>query len=425
VHAIASSTDSAGTARFETTFLLWQPADEEHAKPFSDAQRTAGLIDFADDRGVSRYEPDPMPTTTVPGVERLVDPDEEQRWIGSVVYRKPAMFSGADQRRWESFDMAKVTVPTSCGNKAFPVSFLAVGSGLPSDPGRILDEFAAAGDTLTNAGTVDVRGVATTRWKVGFNATGCHTAQSASAELDVYTDAQQRLRRMAATVPQPESKLPPVVITTDLFDFGIPVHVDAPPAGDVMDITEFNAAMWAGAGKLDGSWRAVAHNSDGDPFTLWFAQTTTGQRCFDLVPDPSSLSMHVIASTNGKDIGPPRHDGHESECLYPGAPPGMATQGFVTRTTGDRVQVVVAFAPGYSNGRIVRADGSSVPVPVDPTTGVVDWTGPASPRITKVQAESPLGTASCGTSPDDTEPGGMLGNSLSLPGLCALSQSTP
>ena len=412
--------------------MLWQSGDDQQPALHSDTQRSAGLIDFANDRGSSKEEPDPAPTTTIAGLPPDLNVLGEQRWIGSVIYRTPALISasgGPDNHRWESFDSAQMTMPTTCGDtSSFSVSSLVVGSALPTDPGRILDDLAAAGATMTKIGTVDVRGVATTRWKVGFDGSPCHAPASTGGRLEVFTDGEQRLRRIVATYPQTKVKLPPVVVTTDLFDFGVPVHVTAPPADAVTDITEFMAAMLAGAGKLDGTWRDVAQSSGGMPFSLWFGRTTTGWRCFDLVPNPDSLAT-LSSPSNQK--GPPLHDGHTPQCLYPGAPPAGATQGFVIRTTGDREQIVVAFAPGYANARLVYADGSTTAVSIDATTGVVDWTGPSWPAVTKVEADSPRGTASCATSmnvPYNGGPssGGVLGSGgislpgvISLPGLCA------
>ena len=404
--------------------MIWIPADDEHSAAHPETVRTAGLIDFSNDRGSSKYDVDPSPTTTLAGDPPDLNVGGEQRWIGSVVYRTPALFSGSapDTHRWESFDTAHITVPTSCGEKAFPVSSVVVGSGIPMDPGRVLDDLVAAGATMTRIGTVEVRGVATTRWKVGFDRSRCH-----SAAIEVFTDTQQLLRRMVVTFPT-KTKLPPVVVTSDLFDFGVPVHVTAPPADQVTDVTEFTAAMFRGAGTLDGTWREVAHSSGGAAFTLWYAQTTTGWRCFDLVPNPNSFES-LDSSSDQK--GPPLHDGHTPQCLYPGAPTAVATQGFVIRTTGDREQIVVAFAPGYANARLVHADGSTTAVPIDEATGVVDWTGTSWPEVTKVEADSLRGTASCATAmnvPFNGGPssGGVLGSggislpgAISLPGMCA------
>jgi len=412
--------------------VLWQSADDQRPTPHSDTQRSAGLIDFANDRGFSKEEPDPAPTTTIAGLPPDLNVLGEQRWIGSVIYRTPAVFSasgGPDNHLWESFDTAHMTMATTCGDtSSFQVSSLVVGSALPTDPGRILDDLAAAGATMTKIGTVDVRGVATTRWKVGFDGSACHAPASTGAGLEVFTDGEQRLRRIVATYPQTKVKLPPVVVTTDLFDFGVPVHVTPPPADEVTDVTEFTAAMFGGAGKLDGTWREVAHSSGGAAFSLWFGRTTTGWRCFDLVPNPSSFET---LGTPSPQHGPPLHDGHRPQCLYPGSPPGLATQGFVTRTTGDREQIVVAFAPGNANARLVHADGSTTAVPIDATTGVVDWTGPSRPEVTKVEADSLRGTASCATAmnvPFNGGPasGGVVGSggislpgAISLPGMCA------
>ncbi len=405
--------------------MLWQSADEEHPAAYPDTQRTAGVIDFANDRGYSKYAPDPSPTTTIAGGPSIVNDGGEERWIGSVVYRTPALFTGGvgpDNHKWESIDTASVTVSTKCGDESLPVASLVLGSDVPVDPGRVLDDLAAAGDTITRVGTVAVRGVTTTQWKVGFAASACRSPASAGAGLEVFTDGQQRLRRIVATYPQTKVKLPPVVVTTDLFDFGVPVHVTAPPAAEVTDVTEFTAAMFGGAGKLDGTWRDVAQSSGGAPFSLWFGRTTTGWRCFDLVPNPDSFAS-LRAPSNQQ--GPPLHDGHTPQCLYPGSPPAVATQGFVIRTTGDREQIVVAFAPGYANARLLHADGSTTAVPIDATTGVVDWTGPSWPEVTKVEADSLRGTASCATTmnvPPNGGPssGGVLGSgAISLPGMCA------
>ena len=109
-------------------------------------------------------------------------------------------------------------------------------------------------------GTEDVRGSATTHYRavVDLNkaADQSPTARdaikstvkllgSSSMPVDVWVDAQGRVRRMKYVVDLSKSKVTAstasvpgsVTFTLELFDFGVPVQAVVPPADQVVDLS--------------------------------------------------------------------------------------------------------------------------------------------------------------------------------------------
>ena len=59
--------------------------------------------------------------------------------------------------------------------------------------------------------------------------------------IDVWIDSSGLVRRERLAIPLKAPSIPAgasMAMTIDLFDFGLPVHVKAPPAGAVMDIRD-------------------------------------------------------------------------------------------------------------------------------------------------------------------------------------------
>jgi len=125
------------------------------------------------------------------------------------------------------------------------------------------------GSKVTDLGPATVRGVAVTHYRVTVDLAEAeaHQRPQARAEFqafvssvglatlraDVWVDGQARVRRIAVLLPMPRrSGLPAgfrVSETADYYDFGIPVQVSAPPAGEVLSTGAVSQSIsFAGSG---------------------------------------------------------------------------------------------------------------------------------------------------------------------------------
>lgn len=129
-----------------------------------------------------------------------------------------------------------------------------------SDPCQGVDYLRGASDKVTRVGTEDVRGTPTTHYRTvadlktaaAKSPTGRAAIEStikllgsSTQPLDVWVDAQGRVRRLRYTIDLAKSKATTstsdvpgkVTFTLELFDFGVPVQVAIPPADQVADIS--------------------------------------------------------------------------------------------------------------------------------------------------------------------------------------------
>jgi len=129
-----------------------------------------------------------------------------------------------------------------------------------SDPCQGVDYLRGASDKVTRVGTEDVRGTPTTHYRTvaDLNAAAAKSPNgraaiestikllgSSTQPLDVWVDAQGRVRRLRYTIDLARSKAATstsdvpgkVTSTLDLFDFGVPVQATIPPADQVTDVS--------------------------------------------------------------------------------------------------------------------------------------------------------------------------------------------
>ena len=331
------------------------------------------------------------------------DVQTEERWIGSVVYRTPAFFAG---NLWcvtaavgSASTSARVTLPTSCGDKSFPVSSLVVGSGMPADPGRVLDDLAAAGAAITKVGTVEVRGVATDALEgrlrsLGVSVGGADRCQARSVHRrpapapaggrDVPADRDQAAARGRHH-------------RSVRFRCACARHRAARRATSRISPS---SPPRCSAGQASSTARgARSRAAPAVPtFSLWFARTTTGWRCFDLVPE--SRRVRVAGYGFGSERArrcttairrdvciPARRRGWRLRDSSP-EPPAIANRSLSRSRRGTRTRASSTRTDRRPRYRSIRRRVSS--------------TGPdlSSPPVTKVQADSLRGTAGCATSTD-------------------------
>jgi hypothetical protein len=134
------------------------------------------------------------------------------------------------------------------GNSSVP----GLGTG-SSDPGQILGYLQGVSSSVTNLGPATVRGVQTTHYRAvidldkaaGVNPRAAAAYQKLISQIhtptlpvDVWTDSSNRVNQMRIQIPVPagtggSAGGGTVTVTLQLFDFGVPVTVAAPPADQV------------------------------------------------------------------------------------------------------------------------------------------------------------------------------------------------
>ncbi len=418
LRVIVSATASQ-TSRFETTTS-------------SDSIKivVAGVIDFGNPEGsaVVRQVEDPStsPTSADPAspCPSSGTGPNEFRWIGTKSYLHSGETCGfgtfPGHRTWETEDYARIAAVQNCAaiNPSTAIGQLlgVSGDGI-EQPSDVLNQLRTAGATLAQVGSESVRGTTTTHWKVtGLPTTettttvpGCARPKAAlqthveSTGTEIWTDSQNRLRRVKTSIATtftlpampggPAPNKPTTVnqsTTTDLYDFGVTVDVQAPPAAQVYDETNTMLALIRGPGTIaPNAWRAIAHGAiDSKPWTVWYAKSSTGWQCYDPEGAPNfggSASTFLMPAPESTSV--PTHDGHPAQCPTPSFQVGAPLTVLVVGTDGNTRVLVGAVADGVESARLRFPDGSTVPVQIDPSTALVEWSGPA-PAPTQFQSDA-------------------------------------
>jgi hypothetical protein len=108
------------------------------------------------------------------------------------------------------------------------------------DPSRQLALLRSGARRTEEIGGDQIRGVPTLHYRLGVEASkvGLTRERQGMRELqsiDVWVDADDLLRRLRFEEDDPDENWH-ATTTIDFFDFGAPVEIDPPPAGDVLDL---------------------------------------------------------------------------------------------------------------------------------------------------------------------------------------------
>jgi hypothetical protein len=247
VASAATLTSDAGSARLG--FSMSMKADGRTLKLDG-----AGIFDFDESRGTITMDASGM-LPAGSGDGRL-----ELRMIGSMIYMKlpAALGAGLGGKPWVAVDVAKTLKAAGLGG-INPTS-------LQQDPTQTLRLLRASSTNVKEAGTARVRGVATTRYtakldlrksieasgeELGLNeqerAQLRRAAEQMSTQaglktipIEIFVDQEGLLRRMRMTMKSSIAAAPfALTQTTDFYDFGVAVHVEAPPESQVLDLNDF------------------------------------------------------------------------------------------------------------------------------------------------------------------------------------------
>ncbi|MEU0249950.1 hypothetical protein ABZ192_37725 [Streptomyces sp. NPDC006235] len=218
-------------------------AEEDTAKVTLRVRTSAqGASETANGQGaVDLDDGDSVMTLTVQG-QRI-----EQRVVDQVLYQKMPKGQAPGGKPWIKIDLGKVSAQQGTGDRSM------------SDPAQSAAYAKAITDKdVTKKGTDTIDGVETTRYRVSVdvaklpNGDALRQQVGPTLPMDVWLDEEGRMRRQqidmtlkaapgstersssdASSSPQRVT----VRTVTDFTDFGTEVEADAPPAGQVTDMT--------------------------------------------------------------------------------------------------------------------------------------------------------------------------------------------
>jgi hypothetical protein len=237
--ASAARTSHAKSARMAMTMRMTVPPNGE-----SVVAHASGVVGFQSRDGNLTMN------MTIPGAG-VIRMREVMVW--PVIYMHSPLFAaGLHGKQWMKLDMAKI-------ERAHGVNLNALTSTNSSDPTQMLQTLENESDSLQNLGAATVRGVQTVHYhavidldKAAKNAPAAMRAavQKSDARLvamlgthrmpmDVWIGQDHLVRRLAYHMALPVASTGERLamdVRLDMFDFGVPVHVTAPPAGQVAEL---------------------------------------------------------------------------------------------------------------------------------------------------------------------------------------------
>jgi hypothetical protein len=142
-------------------------------------------------------------------------------------------------------------------------------------PDRLLKDLIKSSKEVEELGSDEIRGVTATHYRAHLDKAKLGIEEDAGEPdvVDVWIDEQGLPRRIR--VPAGGEDL---VVVFDLFDFGVPVDIDAPPANEVVSENKFGKLMekeCADAGK---------DPEDANPLCLIFAEAGTSSGPTETIP---------------------------------------------------------------------------------------------------------------------------------------------
>jgi hypothetical protein len=403
--AIFDATRGADSARF-----VLQVAVTGFEDAPDDIFEFSGVADFARRRGVATGRIRPRSeTATTATAERDVPPADEAspveiRWIGPDFYQyahDEELFGATGARPWIRVDGDRLLDAAPCAREQIEDPFARQASfALVPDPVGTLDALPSLDRPLERVGADTVRGVPTVHWRVADVALPTPCAPGPDdrpafvSTIEVWIDGDQRARRIrtrteaAGDDARPDRPTGPWDSSVEFFDFGVAVEVEAPPADQVHDLTEFMISGFQGVGQVDpGDWRVGARGSfSGRAWTVWHARTSTGYDCYDVVGLATAGGGGFESSGPGT-AAPPTHEGREATCWPRALPRAVPFVALAGERAGDESVMVGIVDVAAGSARFEFADGTSVPADTDPDTRLAQWSGPTASRPVRVTSE--------------------------------------
>ena len=136
-----------------------------------------------------------------------------------------------------------------------------------TSPDRLLDDLIEASKKVEKIGSEEIRGVKTTHYLAQLDKTKLGAEGGASVAVDAWIDEQGLPRRVRV----PSGGDGDTAAVADLFDFGVPVDVEAPPAGEIVSEERFDELMQKECAKV----KAPKDLEDANPLCVIFGATIT------------------------------------------------------------------------------------------------------------------------------------------------------
>jgi hypothetical protein len=242
VRAAATRTADANSSRLELTVDV--------AGAQAGTVTASGTFDYESRRGTLSMDLSQVPNASGMGtLDAVVD--------GSVIYLRfppeiAAQIPGG--KPW-----VKIDIETAGRQAGLDVA--QFGGFDQSDPTQALQYLEGASDDTTEVGEEDVRGTPTTHYRAtldlrkaadGLSGEAREAFESGIDELgvtkvpaDIWVDEEGRARKLTYTVDVSEvsgGEADRVVVTMELFDFGVEVDASPPAADEVFDVSSFTGA---------------------------------------------------------------------------------------------------------------------------------------------------------------------------------------
>jgi hypothetical protein len=226
----AADATAAETSRFEMSYRVKGASVKS-----SFAMEAAGVFDYPNERGIMTVSGDISPFGGDIALRefRLMGPTGYIHWI---VKGKPYWVKEDDVAT--SGDPAELLIP-------FP--------GSPTKPTDVLTRALLASEENETVGHEDVRGTATTHYRARVdlrkvvNQLPAAERPKGNAEhfwgarfvpVEIWIDDENRLRRIR--IEQAENGDSEAITTVELFDYGVEVKVEPPPADELISQEEFD-----------------------------------------------------------------------------------------------------------------------------------------------------------------------------------------
>jgi len=254
-----SAAKDASTSRVE--FKL-----EGKGVPYLALLRSTGSIDYAKDRGELVF----------PGGDSQAD--------------ARLLFVGHDGYFGAKIDGTMFWVKGS-GESSRPADrFLPGSTGMTPD--RLLKELTKASKEVEKVGSEDIRGVGTTHYRAHLDKSKLRSdaTNDVPDAVDAWIDDQGLARRVRVPYGSEKDAGAEVV---DLFDFGVPVDVQAPTADVIVSEEKFDALMEKECAKV----KSFKELENANPLCLIFGTTLeSGSDSIQVSPTPTETAP----TTEGK-----------------------------------------------------------------------------------------------------------------------------
>jgi hypothetical protein len=297
------STASGGTARFRSVTVIEACCGDEVSSPESRTV-TEGQIDFTTGEFASRSVDRGDEGDGAVSEWRLVDRELYATVPGELFPFDVADsdLEGASWLRWDFPDFASDLE-----------SMISFGRSV-NDPSALLERLRADSHELESLGADRYRATVTRGWVMGVPEGGSSVAEldrflAQPAELNIRIDGG-RVVELRTTIPGSDETATERT-STEFFDFGTPVKIEAPDPADVIDFSLLGRMMGSSIGEVpndDVVWSNVVRGTE-EGFDWSVAVSgNTSVRCYhvEIDPDfarssPPELGLNLFS---GQILGP-------------------------------------------------------------------------------------------------------------------------